>query len=51
MLQKLGQIVPKLKVGDRVGVGYMYSACWSMWILHKLWKEILCVSRVVNIIS
>ncbi len=47
IVTKVGPNCTKIKVGDRVGVGYMYSACGQCEYCIS-GKEILCVSRVVT---
>nr|WP_318028633.1 alcohol dehydrogenase catalytic domain-containing protein [Mycoplasmopsis bovis] len=48
IVTKVGPNCTKIKVGDRVGVGYMYSACGQCEYCISCDKEILCVSRVVT---
>lgn len=43
---KVGLRCSKIKVGDRVGVGYMFSVC-GMCEYCISGKEILCIFRVV----
>lgn len=47
IVTKVGPKCSKIKVGDRVGVGYMFSAC-GMCEYCISGKEILCTSRVVT---
>ncbi|ENY69291.1 Alcohol dehydrogenase [Metamycoplasma auris 15026] len=47
IVTKIGPNCKKIKVGDRVGIGYMFSACGQCEYCVG-GKEILCPSRVVT---
>ncbi|WP_170108352.1 alcohol dehydrogenase catalytic domain-containing protein [Metamycoplasma auris] len=47
IVTKVGPMCTKIKVGDRVGIGYMYSACGHCEYCVS-GKEILCPSKIVT---